>query len=286
MRRLTLSMVGLLFCVLVLVLAQHRSTFAAGSFSALPNATVPLGAVPDFIPLDQGIGCPTLTMPCTTSKVPSIRVGQPVVLNCSSLGSPFSYEPCIDTSTSLPTLKAWFGGNWAVIGTYDTGTGTWTPPVGGGTATLPSNSTTDLGSVPQSAVTISGTTTINSFGSSAPVGSIKFLTFSGALTLTYNAASLVLPSGASITTAAGDTAVAQSQGSGNWSVLVYQPISGSAIVLTKAAIIAALGYTPLNPANNLSDVTNVSDSWANLGGGSAGQRSVGISVTDPEPEPS
>jgi hypothetical protein len=48
------------------------------------------------------------------------------------------------------------------------------------------------------------------------------LRFSGALTLTYNATSLILPGAANITTAAGDTLEAVSLGSGNWVVTVYQ----------------------------------------------------------------
>lgn len=100
-----------------------------------------------------------------------------------------------------------------------------------GTASIASAATTDLGSVPQGNITITGTTAITSFGSSAPTGAIRFLTFSGILTLTYNATSLVVPSAANITTAAADTAVAEHKGSGNWVVLVYQRASGLALVV-------------------------------------------------------
>lgn len=94
---------------------------------------------------------------------------------------------------------------------------------------IASASTTDLGAVKGSYHNITGTTTITSFGTVA-AGISKWLKFAGALTLTYNATSLILPSGASITTAAGDTCKAVSLGSGNWIVTVYTRASGRAIV--------------------------------------------------------
>jgi len=87
--------------------------------------------------------------------------------------------------------------------------------------TIASASTTNLSTVAASEVTITGTTTITSFGT-LPAGALRFLTFSAALTLTYNATSMILPGLANIKTAAGDTAVAQSLGSGNWKVISYQ----------------------------------------------------------------
>src|SRR6218665_500561 len=64
------------------------------------------------------------------------------------------------------------------------------PPIGGGIASLASAGTVDIGSVPQAALTITGTTAITSLGTSMKPGQIKTLTFSGALTLT-NSANLI-----------------------------------------------------------------------------------------------
>jgi hypothetical protein len=85
-----------------------------------------------------------------------------------------------------------------------------------------SASTVDLGAQTTSNLRITGTTTITSFGSTAPSGERVTLRFAAALTLTHNATSLILPGGASITAAAGDTAEAVSLGSGNWVVTEYQ----------------------------------------------------------------
>lgn len=81
--------------------------------------------------------------------------------------------------------------------------------------TIASAATTDLGSKSSGGLTISGTTTITGFGTIA-AGIVKRCVFSGALTLTYNATSLLLPGNANIVTVAGDTAEFESLGSGNW----------------------------------------------------------------------
>lgn len=114
---------------------------------------------------------------------------------------------------------------------YDTGYG-WTvvsTPSLSLLATIASSGTTDLGSTAAQTITISGVTTITSFGSTAPNGTIKFIEFSGILTLTHHATSLILPGGASITTAAGDCAVAAHEGSGNWRVHIFSPAAGTAL---------------------------------------------------------
>src|SRR3990167_4220918 len=54
--------------------------------------------------------------------------------------------------------------------------------------------------------------------------------FTGALTLTHNGTSLILPSAANITTAADDTAIFRSLGSGNWLCISYKKADGPALV--------------------------------------------------------
>jgi hypothetical protein len=96
-------------------------------------------------------------------------------------------------------------------------------------ASLASASTTDLGAQTSPAIQVTGTTTITSFGTVA-AGVRRFVRFAGALTLTHNATSLILPGGANITTAANDRLIARSLGSGNWLVEVYQKADGTAVV--------------------------------------------------------
>lgn len=101
----------------------------------------------------------------------------------------------------------------------------------GKSVTLASATTTDLGTAATNTVTISGTTTITSFGSTAQVDYPLYnLKFSGSLTLTYNASSLILPGSANIVTQANDTATALYLGSGNWQFTSYQPATGTNLI--------------------------------------------------------
>ena len=93
--------------------------------------------------------------------------------------------------------------------------------------TLASATTPALGDQEEEYGTISGTTTITGFGTPGGGGTFGFeVMFSGALTLTHNATSLILPGGANIVTAAGDTARFRHEGSGNWRCLWYVPATG------------------------------------------------------------
>lgn len=90
-----------------------------------------------------------------------------------------------------------------------------------GDDTVASATTADLGAVPGRYINITGTITITGFGT-IKAGTIKFVKFAGALTLTHNGTSLILPGAANIITAAGDTGIFVSEGSGNWRCLNYQ----------------------------------------------------------------
>lgn len=87
-------------------------------------------------------------------------------------------------------------------------------------ADIASATTADLGAIEGLMHDITGTTTITSFGT-VRQGLLKVIKFEGALTLTHNGTSLVLPGGANITTADGDIALFISEGSGNWRCISY-----------------------------------------------------------------
>lgn len=108
-------------------------------------------------------------------------------------------------------------------------------------ATIASAGTTELGSSTAPVIDISGSVTITSFGSTAPPGTVKFVRLQGALQLTHNATSMILPGVANIAAAAGDTLIAKHEGSGNWRVLNYQrsnlppPLAASVQVFTSGS---------------------------------------------------
>lgn len=95
-------------------------------------------------------------------------------------------------------------------------------------ASVASAATVDLGAIASgNYVHITGTTTITSLGT-VSAGITRTVVFDGALTLTHNATSLILPGGASIVTAVGDAAKFVSEGGGNWRCINYERANISA----------------------------------------------------------
>jgi hypothetical protein len=82
-------------------------------------------------------------------------------------------------------------------------------------ADIASATTTDIGAATGNYVVVTGTTTITGLGT-VQAGTRRVVEFSGILTLTHNATSLILPNATSIVTEAGDVATFLSEGSGNW----------------------------------------------------------------------
>jgi hypothetical protein len=94
--------------------------------------------------------------------------------------------------------------------------------------TLASAATTDIGAEAANTINVTGTTTITALGTIAS-GARRTVIFAGVLTLTHNGTSLILPTAANITTAAGDVAEFVSEGSGNWRCTNYERKDGSAL---------------------------------------------------------
>lgn len=109
------------------------------------------------------------------------------------------------------------------------------PPV-----TLDSAATLAIGTAAASTINVAGAVTITAFDAIA-AGVTRTLVFVGALTLTHDATKLILPTGASIVTAAGDVAVMESMAAGNWRCLSYTRRDGKALVATPDASKAASG---------------------------------------------
>lgn len=124
-----------------------------------------------------------------------------------------------------------------------TGTGdaaTWQQLFGVGVmADIASAATVDIGAQNTSFLRMTGTTTITSFGTN--YRGPRFITFEGAVTLT-NSSTLVLPGGANITTAAGDSLIvipgATAGTSDRWIVVAYQKAQNAFPVTSGTATVA------------------------------------------------
>lgn len=136
--------------------------------------------------------------------------------------------------------------------------------------TVPSATSTPIGAAASNNVTVSGVATITSFDN-VTAGIIRYVTFSGVLTLTHNATSLILPGAANITTAAGDAGVFQSLGSGNWKCLVYQKADGTALAgntaaATQAEMEAATSTTVMVTPRRTQYHPGVAKAWVSFAG--------------------
>jgi len=96
---------------------------------------------------------------------------------------------------------------------------------------------------------ITGTTTITDIDfATDKAGRRAWVKFAGVLTLTHNGTTLILPTGANITTAAGDTAEIISEGSDVVRIVSYQRASGAALVGSSGDI--TIGTTTINSGTN------------------------------------
>ena len=173
---------------------------------------------------------------------------------------------CDDSANPVWNFKTYDGTDWISIGTLNITTNVWTAAgvtaasvgeVRTGTATdrfvtpdslamlwekgadITSAGTITIPSGGGSYFQITGTTTITALSeASSKTGRLVRLTFTGALTLTHNATSLILPTGANITTAAGDhaTFILEDSGANNWRCIQYHRASGAALSLPVGSI--------------------------------------------------
>ena len=94
--------------------------------------------------------------------------------------------------------------------------------------TVVAAATTDLGTSTANRQSVTGNTTITGFGTTA--NSYRIIRFTGTPLLTYNATSLITPTGGNIQVGVGDTAILTSDGSSNWTIVSYTPYGGTKVV--------------------------------------------------------
>lgn len=138
----------------------------------------------------------------------------------------------LDTSSDLWRVNLYDGSADVLLMTVDPVA--HVPIIGlGGEVDVASAATVNLAEAKSNLVRITGTVAISSFG--AGVGILRQLRFGDVLTLTQGA-SLDLPGGVDIVTAAGDRALFAAFGSGVWRCLNYTRANGSTIVNRDASV--------------------------------------------------
>ncbi len=172
-----------------------------------------------------------ITASASESSIGADYVGDPVWKNDG--GAIDKLELQSNKTSTVTGNEASTSKYLTVKGVYDWAVGLFARLTGGQltgalneapTVTVASATTTDIGGANSASVDISGTTTITGFGTVAS-GIIRNVRFTGALTLTHNATSLILINATNITTQNGDTAIFRSLGSGNWICVSYKNVT-------------------------------------------------------------
>jgi len=121
---------------------------------------------------------------------------------------------------------------------------------------IASAATTNLGAADSDFVTITGTTGITSFGTPASLSRKHiWAVFSGVVTLTHNATSLILPGAANYTTAAGDVLECVHISGANWRVVAITKANGQAVVAPSSGL--TLGTPVATTSGTAIDFTGI-----------------------------
>jgi hypothetical protein len=163
-------------------------------------------------------------------------------------------------SATVWTLKQYDGAEWLEIGRLDVTNNIFIPSEGViAWADVASAATTDIGAAASRSLRITGTTTINSFGTAAS-GVRKRLRIATGLTITHNATSLICPGAASLVLGAGDIVDVESLGSSNWlvfnltraaagyaaNILLANPVAGANIGINRGTEQATTSGTAID----------------------------------------
>lgn len=137
--------------------------------------------------------------------------------------------------------------------------------------TVASAATTAIGAALSANVIVSGVVTITAFDT-VIAGILRFVKFTGILTLTHNGTSLILPGAANITTQAGDQAIFRSLGGGNWECVNYITANWRTLNATNATTATTAVDTASKTGTGSTYVTNTSPTLItpNLGTPSSG----------------
>lgn len=121
-----------------------------------------------------------------------------------------------------------------------------------GNCSVASASTVDLGAQGCPALSITGATTIASFGSTAQAGQVFFVTLAGTPQLAYNATAMILNTGgAGYTASAGDRLIVKALGAGNFEVTIL-PANGSTPLGASVPLSYIAGGIPTGISGSLS----------------------------------
>jgi len=176
-----------------------------------------------------------------SNAITTIPAGNFAYITCILITGTTAVSWAYDVVGSLPTS----GTNLTLSGYLNEAKG----------SDIASATTTDIGAATGNYIDVTGTTTITGLGT-IQAGTRRIVRFTGALTLTHNGTSLILPNATNITTVASDVACFISLGSGNWRCVWYTRStwtgSGSDVKATSPTLVTpVLGVATATTINKL-----------------------------------
>jgi hypothetical protein len=199
-------------------------TVVAADEGALILVDTAAGAVTITLPAIASVGDFKIAVAKTTADANAVTVarsGSDTINGATSLTLGAQHETA--TLVAKGGTTGWLALDRAAVARLNGAAANWAKG-----ADIASAATTDIGAASGNYVTITGTTSITALGT-AQAGAWRLVRFAGALTLTHNATSLILPTGGNITTRADDCALFVSEGSGNWRCAAWFRKDGSSV---------------------------------------------------------
>lgn len=164
----------------------------------------------------------------------------------TATGADFTLD---DASSALILRRS--GTNWVEVGRfYGNDKASFRNYLASPQASVASAATVDLTNTAE-VVQITGTTPITAI--TLPDGYMRIVRFAGALTLTHNAATLILPGGANVTTAAGDCLIVVGESAGR-RVVSYVRADGTPLV---DEVGSQIGYARTTSTTTASTATTI-----------------------------
>lgn len=205
--------------------ARPATLVLTGTLSGNRDVIVPTSPK-QYVVRNQTSGAFTLTIRQSAGTGVAIPQGTSHIVctstTCVDVIGATGFGKTLISATSATAALNTLGASTAGLGLFSAPNGAAVSDIANtAEVNIVSAATTDIGSATSPNVRITSTNTITSFGTAA-AGVTRELRFADALTLTYNATSLILPGQKNIVTTAGATATAVSLGSGNWVVTNYQ----------------------------------------------------------------
>ena len=178
----------------------------------------------------------------------------------SSIQTQLNSKDVTSTSTNTLTNKTISSGTLTGVTTQSTTN--FTGAFNATYTTAASSTTVDLSTINANYVSITGTNTINSFGT-VQAGAQRTILFNGTLTVS-SSTNIILPGSTSIQTSANDIMVIVSNGSGVWSCVSYSKADESFISFPSSVTGFTTGLTVVSSYKMLTRNTYLFNLWTSL----------------------